>query len=118
MDTDNLYLNLFFRELCGLGRVGRFDFLTDVIPTKIVERFKLIYTSVDDIDLFIGGISETPAPEAIVGPTFQCLIGDQFKRLQQGDRFYYDNFENPGQFSQLQLQQVSHRRRIIKKVKQ
>ena len=43
----------------------------------------------------------------MVGPTFRCLIGDQFKRLQQGDRFYYDNFNNnPGRFSLAQLQEV------------
>ena len=28
--------------------------MSDVIPFQIVERFKLIYDHVDDIDLFIG----------------------------------------------------------------
>ena len=45
----------------------RFDYLVDFIPAKIVERFKLIYQDVDDVDLFIGGITETPLPGAIVG---------------------------------------------------
>ena len=47
--------------------VFRFDYLADFIPGKIVERFRLIYQDVDDIDLFIGGITETPLPGAIVG---------------------------------------------------
>ena len=51
-----------FRELCGLGRVTDFDFLTDIIPLKIVERLKMIYRDPDDIDLFIGGIVETSVP--------------------------------------------------------
>ena len=51
-----------FRELCGLGRVTDFDFLADTIPHKIVERLKMIYRDVDDIDLFIGGIVETSVP--------------------------------------------------------
>ena len=51
-----------FRELCGLGRVTDFDFLADTIPYKIVERLKMIYRDVDDIDLFIGGIVETSVP--------------------------------------------------------
>ena len=116
-----------FRELCGLGRVRDFDLLADIIPSKIVDRLKMIYSDVDDIDLFIGGIVETSVAGtlsvslvssanlcncvsgAIVGPTFRCLIGDQFKRLQQGDRFYYDNFNgNPGRFSLAQLQEVKH----------
>ena len=95
-----------FRELCGLRRVPSFDFLSDIIPKKIVDRFKLIYDDVDDIDLFIGGISETSAPGAVVGPTFQCIIGDQFKRLQHGDRFYYDSSSNPGRFTEAQLSQL------------
>ena len=75
-----------FRELCGLQRVKNFDLLTDLIPVKLVERLRLIYTHVDDIDLFVGGISEIAEVESLLGPTFRCLVGDQFARLQRGDR--------------------------------
>ena len=95
-----------FRELCGLKRVQSFDYFADYIPEKIVERFKLIYDSVDDVDLFIGGISEVPVHGALAGPTFQCLVGDQFKRLQHGDRFYYDNSASPGKFTEEQLVEI------------
>jgi len=95
-----------FREVCGLKRVESFDYFNDFIPEKIVERFKLIYDDVDDVDLFIGGISEAPVPGAILGPTFQCLVGDQFKRLQHGDRFYYDNSASPGKFTEEQLLEI------------
>jgi hypothetical protein len=33
-----------------------------LITAKIVERMKLIYDHVDDVDLFVAGISETPVP--------------------------------------------------------
>ena len=95
-----------FRELCGLKRVASFDYLSDFIPVKIVERIKLIYDDVDDIDLFIGGVSETPVPGALLGLTFQCIIGDQFLRLQHGDRFYYDSYSSPGRFSEKQLAEI------------
>ena len=75
-----------FRELCGLGKVTSFDKLTDLIPAKIVRRLKNIYDDVDDIDLFIGGISESHITGSLLGPTFQCIVGDQFKRLHHGDR--------------------------------
>jgi len=79
-----------------------------VIPQKIVERLKKVYKDVDDVDLFIGGISESPLPGAILGQTFQCLVGDQFKRLQQGDRYYYDSEDNPGKFTEAQLVEIRH----------
>jgi peroxidase len=75
-----------FRELCGFGRVETFPELADLIPMKIVERLALIYDDVDDIDFFIGGISEASAASGLLGPTFRCIVGDQFKRLQHGDR--------------------------------
>ena len=56
-----------FREVCGLGRVKSFDLLSDLIPVKIVERLKLLYTHVDDIDLFVGGISEAAEAESLLG---------------------------------------------------
>lgn len=62
-----------FRELCGFGRAEKFSQLSDLIPPKIVERLKLIYADVDDVDLFIGGISEAAAVGSLLGPTFQVL---------------------------------------------
>ena len=48
-----------FRELCGLGKAKSFDRLANLIPRKIVQKMKEIYETVDDVDLFIGGISES-----------------------------------------------------------
>ena len=53
--------------MCGLGRVNSFDLLADLIPVKIVERLKLLYAHVDDIDLFVGGISETAEAVSLLG---------------------------------------------------
>ena len=71
-----------FRELCGLGKAKSFDRLANLIPHKIVAKMKEIYESVDDVDLFIGGISETPAPGSILGPTLQVPLTTLFKLLK------------------------------------
>lgn len=57
----------------------------------------LFFRHPDDIDLFAGGMSETPLPGSILGPTFQCLIAYQFSLYKHGDRFWYERTfpENP-----------------------
>lgn len=46
-----------------------------------------------DIDLYIGGLAEKPLYDARVGPTFSCILADQFIRLKLGDRFWFQNYE-------------------------
>ncbi len=58
-----------------------------------------IYQSVDDVDLFIGGMSELKVAGSLLGPTFLCLIGDQMARLRRGDRFFYEEGGQPSSFT-------------------
>ena len=54
---------------------------------------------VNDIDLFFGGLSESPVSDGVVGTTFACLLAHQFRDLKRGDRFYYENGPSPTGFS-------------------
>ncbi|KAG1696951.1 Peroxidase [Nymphon striatum] len=80
-----------YREYCGLGRFYNIDQLTGIMPNHTVHRYKLVYKHVDDIDLWSGGVSEFKLPDALIGPTFACLIAEQFSVLRRGDRFWYEN---------------------------
>ena len=60
------------------------------LKLQIVHIFTQHYKHVDDIDLFIGGVAEKPLPGALLGPTFTCIVGDQFARSKKADRFAYD----------------------------
>lgn len=67
---------------------------------QTITRLARLYGSVDEIDLYIGGVSERPMKDALVGPTFVCIIGDQFSRLRRGDRFFYEEGGHPSSFDQ------------------
>ncbi|MBX3374760.1 MAG: hypothetical protein KF817_13085 [Phycisphaeraceae bacterium] len=49
------------------------------------------YATPSDIDLWVGGLAEDLLPGAAVGPTFHAIIRDQFLRLRDGDRFWFEN---------------------------
>lgn len=42
----------------------------------------LVGRHVDDIDFFIGGASEIPLTEGIVGALFSCVVSEQFRKLR------------------------------------
>ena len=87
-----------YRHWCGLPTINTWEQLAKIMPWKAVESFKSLYKNPYEIDLFAGGIAENQlvwrrrgrvAGSLLVGPTFECIIRRQFKRLQWGDRFYY-----------------------------
>ncbi|XP_037084910.1 chorion peroxidase-like [Pollicipes pollicipes] len=78
------------REHCFLGRVASFTDLLRFMPLSVVSRLRSVYRHVDDIDLFVGAVSERPVFGAAVGPTIRCILADQFARLRWGDNFFYD----------------------------
>ena len=51
-----------------------------------IDRKKL-----NDVDLFVGGMSEPAVDGGLVGKTFAFIIGKQFYDLKNGDRFWYEN---------------------------
>ena len=56
-------------------------------------------SNIEDIDLYIGGVSERHFIDASIGPTFGCLIGIQFYHIKFGDRYYYEHGNQYGSFT-------------------
>lgn len=92
-----------WRKFCKLPNVKNFPQLKRFIPGNVVDKLSEIYKNPGQIDLFAAGISEKHARNSIIGPTFRCIIKEQFLRLRDGDRFY---FENPGVFNRAQRNQI------------
>ncbi|MBT9315957.1 peroxidase family protein [Leptothoe spongobia] len=84
----------------GLAPVTSFAEITS--DTAVQAVLEQLYGTVDDIDVIVGGLAEDHEPGAMVGELFQTVIADQFMRLRDGDRFWYEN----GQFTQVELDDI------------
>ncbi|CAH1645754.1 unnamed protein product [Spodoptera littoralis] len=95
-----------WREPCGLSAIEDFEDLLRVMPARAARKMKALYRHVDDIDLFTAGMAERPVVGGLVGPTFACIIAQQFGNLRKGDRFWYENGGFESSFTPAQLQQI------------
>lgn len=77
------------RKAYGLSRVST---LAGVNPdVRIQQRLHALYGNVDNIDLWIGGLAEKHVPGTSTGPLLRRVLVDQFTRVRDGDRFWYQN---------------------------
>ncbi|MBE9137977.1 VCBS repeat-containing protein [Nodosilinea sp. LEGE 07088] len=81
----------------GLAPVTSFAEITSDVSVQAV--LAQVYGTVNDIDAIVGGLAEDAVAGSMVGEFFQTVIADQFARLRDGDRFWYEN----GQFTAEEL---------------
>lgn len=62
---------------------------------EVVNRLAQVYASVEDIDLWVGGISEDRYQKGLLGRLFHQIVRNQFRVLRDGDRFWYTNVLHP-----------------------
>jgi hypothetical protein len=103
------------RSALKLRPVTRFQ---DVNPNRqVVAELDAAYDSPADIDLWIGGLAEADRPGSMVGETFQRILVDQFTRVRDGDRFWYEKTMSPEMVRMINAQTLSviiHRNTEIK----
>ncbi|XP_053624986.1 peroxidasin [Plodia interpunctella] len=93
-----------WRQFCNMTEVNSFDDLKNEISDKDVrDKLQNLYGTVDNIDVWVGGVLEDQVEGGKVGPLFRCILIEQFRRLRDGDRFWY---ENPTMFKHEQLEQI------------
>jgi len=57
----------------------------------LAEKLEKAYGSVDNVDLYIGGMLESKDGP---GELFTAIIIDQFVRIREADRFWFENDKN------------------------
>ena len=77
------------RVAYGLPRLTSFAQVTSDVGVQ--QALQQAYGSIDRVDPWIGGLAETHLPGSSLGATFTRILVDQFTRLRDGDRFWYQN---------------------------
>jgi len=73
----------------GLDPYADFSDLTQ--NAALQAQFAAVYTSIDEVDLWVGGLAEEKVPGSQLGSTFHSIVLDQFMRLRDGDRLYFED---------------------------
>ncbi len=74
-------------------RLRPYRSFAEINPNPDVQtRLASAYANVNDIDLWVGGLAESHRPGAMVGHTFFAILKEQFERLRNGDRFWYERY--------------------------
>ncbi|XP_037796086.1 peroxidase-like [Penaeus monodon] len=94
------------RTSCELSPIHVFGDLSGKMDDDVIAKLKDVYRHVDDIDLFVGGMAEHPIEGGVVGPTFACILLDQFLRLKEGDRYWYETNDKDTRFTGNQVEQI------------
>ena len=80
-----------FRKFCGLSNAKTFeDTKNEIKDPENREILSRLYNNNPNLaELWVAGLAETPVPGGSLGPTFKCVIANQFQRVRDGDRFFY-----------------------------
>ncbi|SMF43697.1 peroxidase family protein [Pseudobacteriovorax antillogorgiicola] len=64
--------------------------------SEIAANLEEAYGHPDRVELWVGGLSEDKLGGSRLGETFTSILTDQFIRLRDGDRFWYENVFKDG----------------------
>jgi hypothetical protein len=79
------------------------------VTSDTAEQAKLasLYATPDDIDLWVGALAEDHVNGGLVGELVSVMLKDQFTRLRDGDRFWYQSYLPPNLVHRLESQPLS-----------
>ncbi|XP_061031248.1 myeloperoxidase [Eubalaena glacialis] len=94
-----------WRRFCGLPQPSTVGELGTVLKNlDLARKLMAQYGTPSNIDIWMGAVAEPLNSEGRVGLLLACLIGTQFRKLRDGDRFWW---QNKGVFSPQQQQALA-----------
>lgn len=94
-----------FRRMCNMNtNIKVFNDLAPLVTNNGITQLRQNYKSVYDVDLIVAGAMEVISAAkntseqdlGFLGPTFDCIITQQFNRFKAGDFYFYSH---PGHFT-------------------
>ncbi|XP_067941580.1 peroxidase-like [Watersipora subatra] len=80
-----------YRRHYGLSVPRNFNDLRATHPSEVVDQLSSLYTTVDDVELYIAGVTEFPVRGGLIGELFANILGDGFSNSRKGDRFFFES---------------------------
>jgi len=93
------------RAAYGLPRVTSFAQITSDLDLQ--AALEEAYGTVDNIDLWVGAMAEDHVRGGSTGPLVKAILADQFERLRDGDRFWYQRVFSGRELAQLERTTLS-----------
>lgn len=79
-----------------------YDFADITSDVDLQNTLRDLYGSVDNIDLWVGGLAEDHVDGSSLGETFHTIVANQFTRLRDGDRYWYENILDADQIAEVE----------------
>jgi len=86
------------REACGIPLINN-QRPNEIKPETWDRLMNLYGNNASQVDPFTGGLAEEAPLDGQVGPLFACIIGQQFKNMRDGDRFFFTHKRTRDTFS-------------------
>ncbi|XP_067941582.1 chorion peroxidase-like [Watersipora subatra] len=80
-----------YRRHYRLSVPRNFNDLRATHPSEVVDQLSSLYTTVDDVELYIAGVTEFPVQGGLIGEVFANILGDGFRNSRKGDRFFFES---------------------------
>ena len=80
------------REDFGLTKVNSFSEINS--NPSVANTLENLYGSVDDIDAWVGMLSEERMGNSLFGELVLAIMTQQFRDIRDGDRYYFENDPN------------------------